>query len=228
MRKSYSLHFSYTVIFIFVLLQITSSLEAQTDSISNLPQFLFPNFTPGIIKLKTGEIARAEMNYNTLSGNMTFFKDNVLHDLNKPEVIDTIFIQNRQFVYTENEFFEVIVNAPAVFFIQHKSKISSAGRPGAYGTTSQTSGPTALSKMYGEKKSYNFKLPDEIILTPDPMYWVRINNTMHKFLTVRQFLKIFPGHEDEIKSYIKQNDLSLDKRDDLIKLGIFCNKLNVN
>jgi hypothetical protein len=225
MKKSIIRPSGNRTIILLVLLIIEMKLTAQTDSIANLPQFLFPDFTIGVIKLKTGEIVTASMNYNTLTEKMTFNDNGTLSDLNKPEVVDTILLQNKKFIFNVNAFYEVLVNEPVSLYIQHKSDLKSTGRQGAYGTTSQTVGPTSIPKLYGTKNTYDLKIPENYTVVPSPVYWVRINNVMHSFLTERQFLKIFTGKEEEIKIFIKQSELNIKKQDDLIKIVYYCNEL---
>jgi hypothetical protein len=178
------------------------------------------------VRLKTGESFKAVMNYNTLTEKMTFYQKGTLLDLIRPETIDTICIQDRLFVPIEKSFYEVILNAPIAFFIQHKSDLVSTGRPAALGTTSQTSGITSVSKLVGNENSYNLKLPENFKIKPYEVYWVRMNKGMHKFLNERQLLNILPAKEDEITEFINQSHLKINKTNDLIKLAKFCNELN--
>lgn len=214
-----------SAIFVTVFLCIIIQLSAQTDSLANLPQFLFPDFTPAVVKLKTGVSFTAIINYNTLTGKMTFYQNGTLMDLNKPETVDTIFLQDKKFVFIEKTFYEVLVNAPVSLFIQHKSDLTSSGRPAGYGTTSQTIGTTSISKLYSENKAYNLKLPESFKVTPSPVNWVRKNNVMYRFQTVRQFLKIFPAKKDEIRQFIYQSYIDIKKYEDLKKLVNYCNEL---
>jgi hypothetical protein len=208
-----------------VLMLTVMQLTAQIDSIANLPQYLFPNFDTSSVRLKTGEFFKAVMNYNTLTEKMTFYQNGKLLDLIKPKTIDTICIQNKLFVPIENSFYEVILNAPIAFFIQHKSDLISTGRPAALGTTSQTSGITSVSKLIGDENSYNLKLPENFKIKPYEVYWVRMNKEMHRFLNEHQLLRIFPANENEIKDFINQFHLKINKPGDLLKLAHFCNEL---
>ena len=146
--------------------------KAQPDSISNLPQFLYPEFARSIVKLKAGDSRAAMMNYNTVTGKMIFYQDGVLLDLIKPENVDTIYMQNAKFVFHENEFYELLVKAPISLFIEHKSNVTPAGKPSAYGTSSETTSSTAISQVYTDQ-SYNFKFPEDIKVTPSLVYWIK-------------------------------------------------------
>jgi hypothetical protein len=203
----------------------TIIVSAQNDNFSNLPQYLFPQFDSSIVVLKTGESSKALMNYNTLTERMAFYQKGSVLNLVKPESVETIYIQKRVFIPLENAFYEVILSAPVSFFIQHKSDLVSKGRPAALGTTSQTSGVTSVSKLVGPTNTYNMKLPEDFEIKPYKIYWIRMNNKMHRFMNDRQFLKIFPENEDQLREFIKKSDINITKPDDLLKLATFCNEI---
>lgn len=109
------------------------------------------------------------------------------------------------------------------------SDLISTGRPAALGTTSQTSGITSVSKLVGENNTYNLKLPENFKVKTYKFYWVRMNKEMHRFLNERQLLKIFPAKENEIKQFINQSDIDINKPGDLLKLANFCSCfININ
>jgi hypothetical protein len=69
------------------------------------------------------------------------------------------------------------------------------------------------------------ELPDNMEISQATVYWARIGNVMNKFTTERQFIKIFPGKEDEIKAFIKKSDIDIKTPDGLLKLGNFCSEI---
>jgi len=226
--KSSILHiFPRPIILIVVLCSVAIQLTAQTNSNGNFLQYLFPGFTKGLVRMKTGESYNAVLNYNTVTENIVWEKDSKLLDLTNMESVDTIFLQNRKFVPFNEVFYEVLVNAPISLFIQHKSDLVQAGSPAGYGTTSQTSSIKNLSSVSLKSGTYNLEIPSDYDIKPSPVFWIRKNNTMLSFLNKRQFLKIFPGKNDEIEKFIKQNHLNIENRDDLINLVNYCNQIEL-
>lgn len=225
MKTSKTLLTIKLIIFGIIIFCAITQLKAQPDSLSNRAQFLYPDFSDGVVKMKDGKIVTIKMNYNTLTEKMTFYQNGTLMDMIKPETVDTITLQNNKFVFLEDAFLEVLVNGHVTLFVQHKSDLSSTGRPGAYGTKSQTSGPVSVPKLYTNSNTYNLKLPEEFVVTPSPVNWIRIDNEMHKILTKGQFFKLFPANEDKIKEYINKNKLNIKKTGDLVKIVSYCNTL---
>jgi hypothetical protein len=208
-----------------VLLSISTELSGQNEPVNPYPQLLFPAFTRSVLKMKSGKINSAMLNYNTVDEEMVFYQKGVYMVLDKPGEIDTFYLQNRKFVPVEKAFYEVAVIGPVSIYIQHKSRYAPVGSNTAYGLKSQTLGPTRVLTAQSGNQIRSIELPENVTVSPATVYWVRRNNEMHKFTTERQFLKIFPEKENEIKEFIKNSKLNLKSLEDLIKLGNFCNEL---
>jgi hypothetical protein len=212
-----------TIILVFTLFPL--NLEAQNDPVTTLPQFLFPKFSNGVVKMKAGNLYSASVNYNMIDEEVIFEQKGKYMALDKPELIDTVFIRNRSFVPVGKAFYEVVVSGPAPFFIQHKSKLVPVGSTTAYGMKSQTLGTTSVRTMQVGNQVRNLDVPENVTLSPASVYWVRKNNELEKFTSERQLLKLFPENEILLKDYIKKEKLDMKIREDLIKIGNYCNDL---
>jgi len=218
--------FSARIILIVTVLICAPSLVGQDTSDDASIQFLFPEFTAGTVRMKNGSVQHAEMNYNTLAERMIFRQNGRLMEMTELDRIDTVILQNCRFVPFEKVFYEVLFNGPISLFVQNRTDLKSVGRPSAYGTTSQTVGPTSVSRLYLENNTFKMKVPEGYKIVPSPFYWIRKEGVMYKFQTERQFLKIFPGKENEIQKLIDQQKLDMKDKEDLKILAKYCNELN--
>jgi hypothetical protein len=214
------------IIMVFVaLLNANPEVSAQGNTGLKIPQFLFPSFEKSTVLLKSGVTITGDFNYNMVDEEMIFTENGIYKVPQKPEDIDTVYIQNRKFVRAENVFYEVIVKGKVDLFIQHKSKYSSVGTPTAYGMTSQTNAVTSTNIARTGNQVRSLDIPDNVQVTPVNVYWARTNGQMYKFTSQKQFLKIFPEHEADLKGYIKSNKLDIDIPADLQRLGRYCNEI---
>jgi hypothetical protein len=223
-------HFSFhkkssRVIMTSILIVITILTSAQSYVHSNLPQYLYPEFSSAVIKMKNGKSVASELNYNMVTGNMVFEKDGDFYDFINPGLIDTIYLQDSKFIRFGKAFYEIIYPAPIPLFLHHKGNVVPVGKEAGYGTKSQTSSITNISSMSAQNGFYNLELPPNLMVTVDKIYWINLDNNMFSFMNLKQFLKIFPGKEDELKKYIKSNHIKIDRRDDIIKLMRYCNDI---
>jgi hypothetical protein len=209
------------------LLIIIAGLRAntQTATVQAPQQYLFPSFSKGVVKLKTGKEANLILNYNMVSEKLVFEQKEQYFDLSNPETVDTAYIQNRKFVPHAKEFIEVSVTGDFPFYIQHKADLQAPPRPGAYGTTSELTSSNYLEGMQTNVGYVNFKLPEGYTIKSSLFYWIRKGEEWIKINSEKQVPKIFPESEEKIKKFIKENKIKADRTEDMIKLGIFCNGL---
>jgi hypothetical protein len=200
-------------------------LHAQTDQSKPLPQFLFPGFTKSLVKMKDGRQLTAILNYNMVDEEMIFDQKGIYMALEKPQEIDTIFLQNRAFVPVEKAFYEVVATGNVSIYIQHKSRYSPVGSNTAYGLKTQTLGPSSVRTVSVGNQVREIEVPDNVTVSPATVFWVKTGDKMDKFTTERQFLKLFPDLEEKLKEFIKTNRIDIKSREDLIRLGQFCNGL---
>lgn len=196
---------------------------AQPDTSNVLSQYLFRDFSKGVVQFRNGTVTSAMMNYNTLSGKMVFEKSGKLLDLINTETIDTVYLQNTKFVPHEDIFLDVVADSPIPLFIQYKSDLMTPGKAAAYGGTSQTTSSTSYSTVFTDSKTYNINLPEGYRVDKSTVNWVFINGKMQKFLNEKQYLRIFKNREPELKRFIKENSINFKNRSDLIKLLYFSN-----
>jgi hypothetical protein len=204
---------------------ISQSISAQRDTLSLDTQFLLPELIPAKISFKDGSDVNARMNYNILSEKMIFMKDNKVFDLVNTEKIDTVFLQGRKFVPMDKIFVEVYSGSAIPLFTQFRGDLIPPGKPSGYGGTSQTSSIESIATIYGGAQSYNLKLPSDYTVRLTVINWIRINGKMEKFISERQFLKLYKSKETEIRKFIKTNNTDFNNRNDIVKLLAFCNSI---
>lgn len=197
-------------------------VKAQTNSDGSAPQFLYSDFTRSKVRFRNGQIQSIMLNYNTVSEKMVYQKDDKLYDMVNTVMVDTVFMQDSKFVPSGNVFYEILLAARIALFVQYQGELVPPGTPAGYGVNSQVSNTKNLSSVQLSMGYYNLKLPADYSVKTDLIYWVRKDGNMFSFINERQFLKLFPDKQAEIRQFIKVNKIKFEKRDDLIRLIIFC------
>jgi hypothetical protein len=192
--------------------------KTQTTADGSMPQFLFPGFSMSTVRMRNGQNQNISLNYNIVSETMVYQKGEQLYDMTKTEMIDTVYIRNSKFIPFGKVFYEVLLVAPTSLFLQHTGSVIPPGTPAGYGGTSQVSSTKQLSSVQHSGGYYNLKLPMDYTVQVNPVYWVRIENNYSSFINERQFLKLFPDKEAELKKYIKQRQIKFSRLSDIVKL----------
>jgi len=213
------------VIILFFLCAACFPGNAQTTADGSMPQFLFQEFSMGRVKMKNGQVQNSILNYNIVTEKMVYENGKDLYDMTNTELIDTVFVQNSMFVPSGKVFFEVLLAAPVSLFVQHTGSVMPPGAPAGYGGTSQVSSTKKLSGVELSSGYYNLKLPKDYQVQINPVYWIRAGKEYSSFINDRQFLKLFPDKEAELKKYIKDNRIKFSRQSDIVKLAWHYNEI---
>lgn len=176
--------------------------------------------------VKSGKKTEFLLNYNKITQEMVIEYNEQKVSLNKLETVDTAIIQNRIFIPVGEVFYEIALDASIPLYIQHKVQASKEGKSSGYGSTSQT-GAISSSELFIPSDFYDLKLSDSYRITDVTIFWVKKDGSMFDFKTKKQFLKIFPDHEGELKSFIKKNKIDFEDQVDLVKLLEYCNQIEL-
>jgi hypothetical protein len=218
------LYFSPGAIAFILLIGTVLNVNAQGNSDRPLPQFLFPVFADGVIVMKDASKSEARLNYNMVEEAMISEKDGVYWRSQNPALIDTIYLQNRKFVPVDNAFYEILATGEATFFLENKSKYVSVGEDIGYGVKSHSIDHTELTRFETWSSVVTVELPKNVTISKVSVNWVRRNGSMQRFNSEKQLLKMFPEKKIQISDYIDKQKINLKVREDLIKLGNFCNE----
>lgn len=203
----------------------------QDNKGNSLPHFLFPQFKDGIVIMKDGNKFTTLLNYNMVDEKMVTEVDGIYRYSKNPKNIERIYLENRMFIPIGNVFYEILASGNASFFLQNKSIFTPRGSDVGYGSKSRSTGPTKMQRyeitsvvyQYGEVAYID--LPENVDVTPTSVYWVSVGDKLESFETVKQLVKLFPEYETQIKEYIKKENIKIKDREDVIKLGIYCNEI---
>ncbi len=204
---------------IILILFVTAVAKAQrSNDVIQLTHYVFNEFTPGTVTMKSGETSYQILNYNILTNEMIFNTDGKFLAIANPENVDTVYIADRKFIPLNNKFYEVLVNAEMPLLLEFTATISEPGTPTGYGGSSTTTASTSYKSLIGSSGAYSLKLPENFKVVPGFVYWIMKDGQLQKVANVKQLAKIFPDKKDVINDAIKKNDLKLSKREDIIML----------
>jgi hypothetical protein len=216
--------------FLLLILTVCSpGLVKSQEANAKVSQFLLSDFVNGVVKQKTGNISLVSMNYNTFYQELIFERNGKRLAL-VPNLIDTVFIQNRVFVPDSSEtiFLESVGNKQVSIFVQHKSRTSKGKDITGYGlTNSRVRNVSGLNSNSGRStrniytQYYDIKLPEDHILVDDTRYWLKKDEKFVELSSFHGIVKLFPEKNEQLKKYIRENSLVFTRKKDTINLISF-------
>ena len=206
--------------FICVLFSCMMGVSAFTQpEHAELTHYLFPEFTSGVILMKTGNRNNASLNYNALTEEMVFDNNGQKRAIAEHEIIqiDTVFIKDRKFIVLNGKFVECLHQSGWDLYVEYKCRLREPAKASGYGTTSETAAVESYSSLHYGGQVYDLKLPDYEV-DPYFYYWLNRDGEISRFINMKQLKKLYKDRKDSLKEYMKDNDVGYDNKQSIIQL----------
>ena len=218
-------------ILICLILTLITSLSAQKDELITVrsgsrildyfpvqERYRYPQFAPGKVFFRNNTFSAFKMNYSYLFGEMQFIQSkDTLVVVNKKD-IKYIKIEQDTFFY-DKVYMELIAQkGPVMVSLNEYIKLKEVQKKDPYGTASSGSSIQSYGSLPTDGKFYKLTANEDMVFQRVRDYYVSTAASGFEPYNKKGVLKLFPQNEDEIKSYLKSNDIDFKSREDLIKL----------
>jgi hypothetical protein len=221
----------FLIIFLLFLSPSCFSQENKTLNINPLKDennnsltgkfYKYKNFLEGKIIFKDSSIAKAELNYNRILGEIHFInsKGDTLQ-LASPETMISIIIGVDTFYYLEKGFAEILTHYSTIDLSAKKIlKYIGKEKKGAYGTYSPTASITSYDSFTADDQITNMLATDENLLFKYQNSFFLVDGFHNSFpANKKNFYKLFSNKENQLKDYFQKNKVNFQKEDELKKL----------
>jgi hypothetical protein len=204
-------------IFIANLIFIASYAQPTTAEVSH---YLFPEFTQGVVLLKTGKKDAKLLNYNSLTGEMVFDHNGTKLAIAKADLgrIDSVFIKERKFIVLNNTFVELLHHSTWDLYAQYKCDLKEQGKDAGYGGTSQTSAISSPASVYLGGNVYGLTLPDDFEIIPYTSYWLKKKGELTEFTSIKQLKKLYKDQKDAFNTYLEKHEVKYENPESILQL----------
>jgi hypothetical protein len=206
--------------FYSILISILSiSLLLSDLKSKEVSHYLFPDFSDGVILMRSGAKNTLSLNLNTLTEQMVFDNKGQKKAIAKKEMplIDTIYIQDRKFVVLNEKFVEALYYSEWRLYKEYQS-ILIENKPSGYGTSSETSSSVSLTHLENNGRLIELEIPDGYKVKSSSFYWLKRDGDLKKVSKMKDLKKLYPEKVDIFKKYVKKNKVKYDNQESLISL----------
>lgn len=192
---------------------------------SKSKHYILPNFKQATLLYKDGSKKTGLLNYNALKKNFVIKKGEDLYELPKADAprLDTIYIDNRKFIFKDYIFKEFLLDSEDVKLLVEYNCILKTNTEGrnAYGSSSQTTSSTNVWNVDNQGVLLDLKLPDIYSVELKPVYRFTKNGENHEVKTMNQFKKLYKNHKKEFSNYRKKFEPDLYKPGSISKMILY-------
>lgn len=205
---------------VLFLLYSTAALSQPEARSVNITHYILDTFYNGTILMKSGQKQDYMLNYNTLTHEMIFERAGERLAIAQPEDVDTVYINNRKFVYANKMFYEVLATTPVPLFIEYIGSVIRTGSEIGYGMSSSTTGSNGVSSLIQAGKMYDLHLPYDFKVKVKKKYWLRKGFNYYEANNAKHIIEVFPDKEKLIRELIKKNKTDFSNPEDITTLVV--------
>ena len=224
---------------------ILPNISDPNEFIKRIPsqmQYLFIEYTDGIVFYKNSSRSNAKLNYNFLLGEMRFINNDQVFALDNLKDVSMVTINDRRFYpYKADEFTEELFsNRSGMLRVRYRGRMTTYGKRTGYGGMSPTASVRTANSLTFGTSQFNPGEPasnvrtqeltvveENMIISKDFIYYlVDSRGKYRQIKNIRSFTRHFPSKSRmQIRSFGKENNINFKSSQDLIRLLHFCDNL---
>lgn len=195
------------------------------DVLTTADIFSYPQFTSGKVFFKDGSKAVAKLNYNRLSDQMLFIdpKGDTL-ELADENTIKFIAIDKDTFYFDEG-YVKIIADYGAVKLAEKQIwVVADVRKVGTHNSAKSSVAITSLGTYSDEgarAKSYDLVINENTIIRKETQYFFGDANNRFARTGKKRLLLLLPKDELSIETYLKENKVNFDRKEDLVRIVQF-------
>jgi len=203
---------------VLLCITINSFSQSVNDTLSQ-NGYVFDRFIPGIVLLKNGNRENAPLNYDANAQAIAYIQDGQIMTLTNISDVDTVYIQEKEFIALKDKFYEIIIQTP-LLLANYTCKPHPLTSTVDHNGTSLQNNDQVSGNISGAY--INRKYKGNSYMEFQKEYSVKIKNALYKVNNEKQFRKAFPEKSDAIHEFVQTNKIDLNKEQEVIKLINFC------
>ncbi len=221
----------FTTLFLIPILLFSQENKCDINTqFAQNAQFFFNSFQDGTVVFRDNSKTNALLNYNVVTDDIYFINDNKYFSLDRND-IKYVAICDYRFYFNNTKVFELVYSKNIKLLVQRNIDLEDLyDKKGAYGASSPNTVGVDLQYAnlvpMSEDNSFIVNLRKENDKELDVISSFKIKKG-NKFFpaTKRTIFKIYKDQKDAIETYLDENNINFNKKDDLIKLLNYCASL---
>ena len=192
----------------------------ESIAVTNLYQY--PQFIFGKVFYRSGDSSGGKLNYNKLLDEMHFidFKGDTLTIAN-PGTVKFIRVNNDVFYYDDG-YMKLVREINGIkLAVKHSLRVSGKNKTGAYNMQSPTSAIDSYGSLFDQRGKYNLVPREDVTLTKKTQYYFGDKYNQFTWALKKNLLRQYSKQSRALNAYLKDNDIDLNKMEDLEKLLAF-------
>lgn len=176
---------------------------------------LFDQFEDGYVILKSKARVSAKLNFDKIAEKILFLDGETMYEL-EANTVSIVVIKERFFVPVGDKYYyERIAVGEKEFFIRHRAKVVSKGKPAGYGTYSQSSAITGISSITSSGQLYALGTGEKFEGKDESSILLIKGKKYERIGSLKVLISHFKSHQSALEAYAKENKTNFAKMEDV-------------
>ena len=197
------------------------------DVLSFSEMFQYPQFMPGMVYYKDGTSKNEIVNYNIVIGEMLFINSRDTLVISNSAAISHIKVAEDLFYLIDGCEEKLAGDYKIMLLSKRYVKLLDIKKEGAYGTSNSTAAIDNYTSYNAANNTstYKMKAAQDIVYSFKNDFY--FSNSPGSIVIAKEsnIIKMFPDKKDAIKQYLKEQKISFNNKEDMIKLTGFLQEL---
>jgi hypothetical protein len=194
------------------------------DYVSFSERYLYHEFTTGKVIFKTNIYLGIKLNYHYLNGEIEFLNDSDTLTIVDKKDLKSIIVAEDTFYYDNGYILQIKSGYPKIGLkesFEFKDYIKKDG----IGSASSAGANTSYSSISTAGGLHSMTANEDLIFRRTKTYYILMPNGDFDLYNKKNVCKMFQKNKEEIKSFLKSNNIKFDSQEDLLKLAEFLETL---
>lgn len=202
---------------LFCLLDALMQANAQNE-----PIYLFDEFVDGVVYLKNYQKSHVKINYDASNLKMVFINNAEVLQIDDNSLIDSVVVDKQLFIPFNGHFAERVEFEQGILLVEWKLVDKYTGKKiGAMGIGNSGSIEKINTGLLYARMQTDDNTQEIRKRTSDNTYYLNFDGRSVKFKNEKQLIKGFASLKEEIKDFIKSNNIDFTSSSDVKKLSKF-------
>lgn len=185
-----------------------------SDYFSFSDKFLYPDFIPGKVVLKSGRSNEVKLNYDMLLDEIEFVQSGDTLAISRKK--DLKYVASQDTFYYDNGYIKIIYSGKVRVGMKQCWRIKDILKIGAFGTRVRGGTAESVSSLQANGLTYGLIPNEDMEIQKSIDYYLCSPSGDFIPFIKKNTLQLFPAKSNEIKAYLKSNKVNFNSQKDLL------------
>jgi hypothetical protein len=196
------------------------------DNFSFSERYRYPEFLPGRVQMKSGVHSDVKVNYDFLTAEVQYLRNKDTLAIANEKELKFISIAQDTFLYDKGLYLEKLSSGAGLTVgLRQYLRLKETLKQDSYGSSSAGSAINSYGSLPSQGNFYKLVANTDMVFQRTLEYYISDTTGEYVPFNKKNTLHLRPGHEAEIKSYLKAKKINFDKIEDLLILADYLRTL---